>query len=63
MAHRTAVAAVKWAVNAAVTDPAWSGFGMSPADAPLAAAALRWQQTDPALTMALLAAKLEVLAA
>ena len=39
-AHRTAVAAGKRAADAAAASPAWSGLGMAPADAPLAAAAL-----------------------
>ena len=61
-AHRAAVAAGKQPANAA-PNPAWSGLGMSPADAPLAAAALRGQQADVALTAALLAAKSEASAA
>ena len=48
---------------AATTDPAWSGLGMAPADAPLAAAALRGQQADAALAAALLATKSEASAA
>ena len=60
--HRAAVAAGKQPADAA-PDPAWSGLGMSPADAPLAAAAIRGQQADAALAAALLAAKSEASAA
>ena len=42
---------------------AWTGLGMSPADAPLSAAALRGQPADAALAAALLAAKSEASAA
>ena len=40
-AHRAAIAAGKQPATDAAPDPAWTGLGMSPADAPLAAAALR----------------------
>ena len=62
-AHRAAIAAGKQPAADAAPDPAWSGLGMSPADTPLAAAALRGQQADAALAAALLAAKSEASAA
>ena len=42
---------------AAAADPAWTGLGMAPEDAPLVAAALRGQQADATLAAALLAAR------
>jgi len=62
-AHRAVVAAGKLPADDAWTNPAWSGLGMAPADAPLSAAALRGQQVDAALAAALLAAKSEASAA
>ena len=62
-AHRAAVAAGKQPAADAAPDDAWTGLGMSPADAPLSAAALRGQQADAALAAALLAAKSEASAA
>ena len=59
-AHRAAVAAGK---QPAVATPTWPELGMPPADAPLAAEALRGQQADAALAAALLAAKSEASAA
>ena len=47
-AHRAAIAAGKQPAVDATPDAAWTGLGMSPADAPLSAAALRGPQTDAA---------------
>ena len=62
-AHRAAIAAGKQPVVEATPDAAWTGLGMSPADAPLSAAAIRGPQADAALAAALLAAKSEASAA
>jgi len=58
-AHRVAVAAGKQPVVDAAPGATWSGLGMAPEDAPLAAAALRGQLADAALAAAFLAAKSE----
>ena len=62
VAHRADVAGKRPFTDAA-PDAAWTGLGMSPADVPLSAAALRGPQTDAALPAALLAAKSEASAA
>ena len=62
-AHRAAITAGKQPAVDATPDAAWTGLGMSPADAPLSAIALLGQQADAALAAALLAAKSEASAA